>query len=121
MSSDAVHPSALSTNTKPHLHRETACDDRDHVDDPSLPPQRHAGAVGLGPNYPLGPSVGDKLGGVAEEFKGKVLGKPEVVAHGRERRTGALMRKARERDEAAGPFQAPLAEGQNGARGERSL
>lgn len=41
--------------------------------------------------------LGDKLEGMAEEIKGKILRKPEVVEHGRERRTGELARKERER------------------------
>jgi len=41
--------------------------------------------------------LGDQLGGIVEEIKGKIFGKPEVTEHGRERRTGELMRKERER------------------------
>ena len=40
--------------------------------------------------------LGDKVRGLAEEVKGKVLGRPGLVEHGRERRTGELMRKERE-------------------------
>lgn len=50
MCTDRVHPSAIGTNTKPNQTISA----HDYADDPSLPPQRHAGAVGLGPNYPLG-------------------------------------------------------------------
>lgn len=37
--------------------------------------------------------VGEKLGGLTEEVKGKVLKKPEVVQHGHDRRTGELKKK----------------------------
>lgn len=42
-------------------------------------------------------SLGDKLEGIGEEIKGKILRKPELVEQGRERRSGELMRKERER------------------------
>lgn len=37
--------------------------------------------------------MGEKLGGLTEEVKGKVLKKPEVVQHGHDRRTGQLKKK----------------------------
>ncbi|KAG9311454.1 hypothetical protein JVU11DRAFT_8569 [Chiua virens] len=98
MSTDSVHPSSVGANTKPETKSV------DYANDPTLPPQRHAGAVGLGPNYPLGPGLGDKIEGIAEEIKGKILGRPELVEHGREHRTGELLRKERERDNATDPF-----------------
>ncbi|KAI9566127.1 hypothetical protein HD554DRAFT_2119585 [Boletus coccyginus] len=106
MSTDPVHPSAVGTNTKSHHGTES----HDYTDDPSIPPQRHAGAVGIGPNYTLGPGFGDQVGGIVEEIKGKIVGKPEVAEHGRERRTGELMRKERERYNAVDPFKVPKAE-----------
>lgn len=84
--------------------------------DNTYPPQRHAGAVGYGPEYGKGtvrrPSINtlcvsligcmkgtsDKLQGLKEEFKGKLLHKPELVQHGRELRTGELKRKENEAD-----------------------
>jgi len=84
MPTNKVHFPPISTNTKPKM-TEPFCD-------PTLPPQRHAGAVGIGPNYPLGPSLGTKIGGAMEEIKGKIMGKSEVAEHGRERRTGESTR-----------------------------
>lgn len=37
--------------------------------------------------------MGDKLGGLTEEMKGKVLKKPEVAQHGHDRRTGELKKQ----------------------------
>ena len=80
------------------------------------PPQRHAGAVGYGPEYGKGAvcmlsvetstqdlnarlqSTGDKLEGLKEEMKGKVLHKPDLVQHGHDLRTGELKRKQMEND-----------------------
>ncbi|KAH0828666.1 hypothetical protein J3R83DRAFT_3028 [Lanmaoa asiatica] len=56
--------------------------------------------------------LADKLEGVAEEIKGKILRKAKVVEHGRERRTGKLMRKEQEQDIATNPFKASHAEGE---------
>ncbi|KAI0360667.1 hypothetical protein OH77DRAFT_1393593 [Trametes cingulata] len=62
------------------------------------PEQKHAGAVGYGPEYGKGASTGDKLTGIKEEMKGKILRKPDVVEHGREMRTGELKKKQQEQD-----------------------
>ncbi|EMD36283.1 hypothetical protein CERSUDRAFT_95623 [Gelatoporia subvermispora B] len=64
----------------------------------SYPEQRHAGAVGYGPDYQKGATMGDKIDGYEEELKGKILRKPDLVQHGREMRTGELKKKAREGD-----------------------
>lgn len=37
--------------------------------------------------------MGDKIGGLTEEVKGKMLKKPEVAQHGHDRRTGELKKK----------------------------
>ncbi|OBZ78120.1 hypothetical protein A0H81_01888 [Grifola frondosa] len=66
------------------------------------PPQRHAGAVGYGPEYGKGASTGDKLSGLQEEMVGKLLHNPEKVQHGRDLRTGEL--KRREKEDDANPF-----------------
>ncbi|KZT70586.1 hypothetical protein DAEQUDRAFT_737265 [Daedalea quercina L-15889] len=68
------------------------------------PEQRHAGAVGLGPEFGRGVTTGDKLEGYKEELKGKVLRKPEVAEHGHELRTGQLKRKQQGEDD-VDPFQ----------------
>ena len=82
--------------------------------DADYPPQLHAGAVGLGPEFGKGavrtnPSlrapqilvdklspvqtIGEKIDGMKEEIKGKVKHDPELVQHGRDQRTGELKRK----------------------------
>lgn len=38
----------------------------------------------------------EKVAGLKEEIKGKILRKPELVQHGHDRRTGRLAKKARE-------------------------
>lgn len=43
--------------------------------DGNYPEQRHAGSVGLGPNYKNHPNMADKVGGTMEEIKGKILRK----------------------------------------------
>jgi len=67
------------------------------------PEQRHAGAVGYGPEYARGVTTGDKLEGFKEEAKGKILRKPDLVQHGKELRTGELKKKKEEEDQS--PFQ----------------
>ncbi|KAI0646320.1 hypothetical protein C8Q79DRAFT_661102 [Trametes meyenii] len=67
-------------------------------DQNAYPEQRHAGAVGYGPEYGKGVSTGDKLTGYKEEVKGKILRKPDLVEHGRELRTGELKKKQQEED-----------------------
>ncbi|KAI0330333.1 hypothetical protein GY45DRAFT_1323892 [Cubamyces sp. BRFM 1775] len=67
------------------------------------PEQRHAGAVGYGPEYGKGASTGDKITGLKDEVKGKILRKPDVVEHGREMRTGELKKKQQE-DQDFDPF-----------------
>ncbi|KAG6329046.1 hypothetical protein ID866_10042, partial [Astraeus odoratus] len=63
---------------------------------PNYPPQRHAGAVGIGPEFGTHTGFTEKLAGLKEEIKGKVLRKPELVQHGHDRRTGELRKKERE-------------------------
>ncbi|KAJ3859259.1 hypothetical protein EV359DRAFT_68311 [Lentinula novae-zelandiae] len=64
----------------------------------SYPEQHHAGAVGYGPNYRQGASLGDKLTGLKEELKGKVTKNPGLVEHGREMKSGELKKKEEEED-----------------------
>jgi len=69
------------------------------------PEQRHAGAVGLGPEYGKGASGGDKIAGWKEEIVGKILRNPEKVQHRKEVRTGELKkREQEEEDEKENPF-----------------
>ncbi|EJF67162.1 hypothetical protein DICSQDRAFT_47591 [Dichomitus squalens LYAD-421 SS1] len=76
------------------------------TEDSAYPPQRHAGAVGYGPEYGKGAGTSDKLQGFQEEVKGKVLRKPDLVQHGHEMRTGQLKKKQLQDDFGGdgGPF-----------------
>ncbi|KIJ16253.1 hypothetical protein PAXINDRAFT_11283 [Paxillus involutus ATCC 200175] len=105
MSTSPVDPSAVGTNTQPERKGPSTGDSC--ADDPDLPPQRHAGAVGLGPNYVSGVGFGEKVAGLKDEIKGKILREPEVTERGRERRTGELKKKEKERDNMFDPFAAP--------------
>ncbi|CAL1710872.1 unnamed protein product [Somion occarium] len=67
------------------------------------PEQRHAGRVGLGPNYGKGASGGDKLAGWKEELAGKITRNPDKVHHGHDLRTGELKKK--EQEEEKNPFE----------------
>ncbi|KIM54901.1 hypothetical protein SCLCIDRAFT_1221511 [Scleroderma citrinum Foug A] len=69
----------------------------------AFPPQRHAGAVGIGPEYVSKTGFMEKVVGLKEEIKGKILRKPELVQHGHDRRTGRLAKKAREQADAQDP------------------
>ncbi len=80
--------------------------------DNEYPPQLHAGAVGYGPDYGKGAvccfsidmlcvlikdctkGFEDKLQGLKEELKGKMLHKPELIQHGHELRTGEAKKQA---------------------------
>ncbi|KAF8632644.1 hypothetical protein AX17_004777 [Amanita inopinata Kibby_2008] len=62
------------------------------------PEQKHAGAVGYGPNYHRGADISDKFGGLYEQAKGKIMHKPELVQHGHERYAGELKRKEKKED-----------------------
>ncbi|OCH89182.1 hypothetical protein OBBRIDRAFT_778895 [Obba rivulosa] len=66
--------------------------------DKPYPEQMHAGAVGYGPNYGTGPTTGDKLEGMVNEMKGKMIRDPELVEYGREMRTGELKERQKEDD-----------------------
>ncbi|KAI0916161.1 hypothetical protein AcW1_009990 [Taiwanofungus camphoratus] len=68
------------------------------------PEQKHAGAAGLGPEFGKGVSTGDKLDGLWEEAKGKMLRKPDAVEYGREKRTGELKRREQAQDDMNDPF-----------------
>ncbi|KAF9240040.1 hypothetical protein BU15DRAFT_74268 [Melanogaster broomeanus] len=106
MSTNRDHPSEVRGNTQPEP-TESSTQGGNYTDDPSLPPQRHAGAAGLGPNYAFEASLGEKVSGLMEEIKGKILKEPALVEHGRERRTGELKRKQRALDNAGDPFSTP--------------
>ncbi|EMD36281.1 hypothetical protein CERSUDRAFT_95621 [Gelatoporia subvermispora B] len=68
------------------------------------PEQRHAGAVGVGPNYGTAATMGDKVQGMMQQMKGKVMRDPELAERGREMRTGELQEKEHEAAMNEDPF-----------------
>ncbi|KAI0266380.1 hypothetical protein BC834DRAFT_823626 [Gloeopeniophorella convolvens] len=66
------------------------------LDQDGYPPQRHAGAVGYGPEYNRGATLEDKMTGVKEEIRGRVTRNPEVAARGHDRRTGEFKKRQQE-------------------------
>lgn len=103
MSSTGVDLPAKGSNTGPERATSNQSSP-DELRDKGFPPQRHAGAVGLGPEYAMGASVSEKLEGLKDEIKGKITGKPQLVEHGRELRTGELKRKEKAQADAHDPF-----------------
>ncbi|KAL0958813.1 hypothetical protein HGRIS_014132 [Hohenbuehelia grisea] len=112
------HPSAVGAGVQPQTSRAPV-DSRIQTDRPDTrspppstapdgqdyPEQKHAGAVGIGPNFSTKPTMGDKLAGMKEEVKGKVSHNPGLVEQGHKRRTGELKREQRRDD--TDPFATP--------------
>ncbi|KAJ7489350.1 hypothetical protein FB451DRAFT_1553185 [Mycena latifolia] len=112
---NGVHPSAVGSNTMPDATKTQPPNNEstnkesveaDHLDS-AYPEQKHAGKVGLGPNYNQGAGFLDKVTGLKEELKGKVTKNPELVAKGHDRLTGELKHKELEEDAAKDPFSNP--------------
>ncbi|KAJ6598445.1 hypothetical protein DFH09DRAFT_903476 [Mycena vulgaris] len=108
-----VHPSAVGSNTMPDATKTQPPNNEstnkesveaDHIDS-TYPEQKHAGKVGLGPNYNQGAGFLDKVTGLKEEIKGKVTKNPELVTKGHDRFTGELKHKELEED--GDPFAIP--------------
>jgi hypothetical protein len=116
-------PASPSSNTNTADSTETTDLNPSNNDD--YPEQRHAGALGYGPNYHRrtvsnkhkvlsfgrhshrcvnNQSAGEKFQGIKEQLKGKIMGKPDLVEHGRLRRTDKL----REQEENVWVFIIPL-------------
>ncbi|KAI0045972.1 hypothetical protein FA95DRAFT_1607272 [Auriscalpium vulgare] len=91
---DARSPSSTAATTGSGSTSAASNDEGINWDD--YPPQLHSGAVGYGPEYGRGAGLDEKMTGVKEELKGRVLRKPDLVEKGRERRTGELKRKQQE-------------------------
>lgn len=98
-------PEAEDVDTQNPEHRDANGNDSATEPEGGYPPQLHAGAVGLGPEYGVQQQATayDKLEGLKEEIKGKVTRNPDKVQHGKEMRTGELKRKQHEQDD-ADPF-----------------
>ncbi|KAJ7678122.1 hypothetical protein DFH06DRAFT_901742, partial [Mycena polygramma] len=120
-----VHPSAVGANTQPDAtktlpNNETPSTNKPSVEgDSTYPEQKHAGAVGYGPNYNPHAGLGDKITGLKEQVKGKISHNPDLVAQGHERVTGDLKKKELQGDNDPDPFADPedkkkQAEGQAG-------
>ncbi|KAJ7621230.1 hypothetical protein FB45DRAFT_1062248 [Roridomyces roridus] len=110
-----VHPSAVgpspnmttATKTQPPSEQSTDRDESTVEGDSTYPEQKHAGKVGLGPNYHRGADLGDKMAGFKESVKGKITHNPDLAAKGHDRMTGELQRKEQEGDDKADPFAKP--------------
>ncbi|KAJ7604654.1 hypothetical protein FB45DRAFT_955572 [Roridomyces roridus] len=110
-----VHPSAVgpspnmttATKTQPPTEQSTDRDESTVEGDSTYPEQKHAGKVGLGPNYHRGAALGDKMAGFKESVKGKITHNPDLAAKGHDRMTGELQRKEQEGDDKADPFAKP--------------
>ncbi|KAJ7220560.1 hypothetical protein GGX14DRAFT_694913 [Mycena pura] len=108
-----VHPSAVGTNTVPDTTQD---EERDSVSDAPLensqyPEQKHAGAVGYGPNWHSKPGFLDKVTGIKEQVSGKVTRNPELAQRGHDRRTGELHQNELEADAKEDPFANPEEKG----------
>jgi len=77
--------------------------------DTEYPEQKHAGKVGLGPEYGKKSrethGINAKIKGYKEEFKGTVTRNSDLVQKGKERRTGDLAQKEEEKKENDNPFE----------------
>ncbi|KAG6890042.1 hypothetical protein C0995_012499 [Termitomyces sp. Mi166 len=62
------------------------------------PPQRHAGKVGYGPQYHIGPTIAERIQGYEEELRGHLTHNHALVEHGRMMVSGELKRMEREHD-----------------------
>jgi len=85
---------------------EDGSQSKDTEPEGGYPEQKHAGAVGLGPDYGKGAGGGDKITGFKEEFIGKITGNHDKFQHGHDMRTGELKRREREAGEDDNPFSA---------------
>jgi len=101
--------------------------DDNQVDDKGVhyPEQKHAGKVGYGPNYAEMQgrvTLGERVDGLKQEFKGKVKRDPEMVKHGHDVMTGEAKRRAMDLD--ANPIQKTATpgdtEGNESPEGERN-
>ncbi|GLB41006.1 hypothetical protein LshimejAT787_0902210 [Lyophyllum shimeji] len=72
------------------------------------PEERHAGKVGYGPAYQVGPSVLEKAHGLREQVQGKISNDSSTVQRGKDRYSGELKRRKREAEmNDADPFANP--------------
>ncbi|KAF7313851.1 Calmodulin-like protein [Mycena chlorophos] len=112
-STDNVHPSAVGRNSVPDTTEPRDSGDSGSKsasqgpDAAEYPEQRHAGAVGFGPNYHAQPGFLDKLTAAKETVTGKVTRNPELAEKGHDRWTGALKQKELDADQAEDPFANP--------------
>ncbi|KAF8578932.1 hypothetical protein K439DRAFT_1638425 [Ramaria rubella] len=76
----------------------------EQAEEEALPEQKHAGAVGYGPDFANKnrTTMGDKIAGLKEELVGKITKNPELVQKGHDRKTGEL--KKREHEDESDPF-----------------
>ncbi|KDE06155.1 hypothetical protein MVLG_03570 [Microbotryum lychnidis-dioicae p1A1 Lamole] len=80
---------------------KTSATDPEHTE---YPEQRHAGKVGLGPNYKVHPTTSDKIEGQKDILVGKITRNEEKVQDGLDKKTGDKWDKEKAKDDAEDPF-----------------
>ncbi|KIP04079.1 hypothetical protein PHLGIDRAFT_20076 [Phlebiopsis gigantea 11061_1 CR5-6] len=105
---DSSSPDARNTTSPPvqqnngtEEHQENSVAPED-----GYPEQRHAGAVGYGPEFGQQnrPTASEKIQGMKEEIAGKVTRNAGKVEHGKQMRTGELKRKQKQNDDNPNPL-----------------
>ncbi|SCV69977.1 BQ2448_1371 [Microbotryum intermedium] len=96
-------PSVNTSATAPTAasQSESATADPEHTE---YPEQKHAGKVGLGPNYKVHPTTSDKIEGQKDILIGKITGNEEKVQEGVDKKTGDKWEKEKAKDDAEDPF-----------------
>ncbi|KAF7324710.1 Calmodulin-like protein [Mycena kentingensis (nom. inval.)] len=108
-----AHQSAVGRNVVPETSTRDSTTNTStntntsEVPEGDYPPQKHAGAVGYGPNWHAKPGFSDKVTAMKEQVFGKVTGNAELSAKGHDRWTGELRQKELAADAAEDPFANP--------------
>ncbi|TRM59022.1 hypothetical protein BD626DRAFT_174441 [Schizophyllum amplum] len=108
-----TNPSAVGHGVDPMQDREQRATETAPPNNESYPEQKHAGTVGYGPAFHIGPTTGDKMAGLKETAKGKLTGNHDLVRQGKERRTGELQKREQESEDQDNPFGAGPPQEQN--------
>jgi len=86
---------------RPDVSGDKEAGDKPALPEQEYPEQKHAGAAGIGPNYAEARgkvTLGERIGGLKEEIKGKVTRNPDLVREGREQRSGEAKRRKLEEE-----------------------
>ncbi|KAG6819883.1 hypothetical protein H0H93_007762 [Arthromyces matolae] len=91
----SVNPTATSNNSS---DLEAGHSETSSGSGTVYPPQLHAGKVGYGPHYHVGPTIGERMKGYEEELKGHLTHNHALTEHGRMLVSGELKRQERDHD-----------------------